>query len=362
MTKAPHPRTFALLLALCLPGSTFARHQVAPPPAPAHAAPAQSGWQLAPPKELFEIERVIDGDTIHIRRNGEVQKLRLLSVDTEEKLSTNTGDPSKPSTVFGENCAQWAIKFFADLAPEGGTSKIGLAFPSGREERDVYGRLLCHVILPDGRNYNLMLVELGKSPYFNKYGNDQLIHTAFVEAQKNARAKALGLWDPKVNAPKTEGAPSAKRPYDALLPWWDARAIAVDNYRAARSARPNAVAAADAPVELALALETSAQSDVEIFGSIDKLFDEDDGSLTVLFRSGVKDAAFRAKISKAEREKFAAFDFKRTLEESRQNYLWVKGRVVKGPRGYDMLCVDPNAFRLAGPEPQTSGTDTQTKN
>ena len=29
-------------------------------------------------------------------------------------------------------------------------SRIGLSFPDGLEERDVYGRLLCHVLLEDG--------------------------------------------------------------------------------------------------------------------------------------------------------------------------------------------------------------------
>jgi hypothetical protein len=83
------------------------------------------------------------------------------------------------------------------------------------EERDVYGRLLCHLILPDGRNFNLLLVELGKSPYFNKYGNDLICHQAFVDAQARARKAQKGIWDPKTNVPKTEGAPSARRPLRA---------------------------------------------------------------------------------------------------------------------------------------------------
>jgi micrococcal nuclease len=339
-------RTTSLALAVLLALAPVAFSQATAVP------PVQKGWTVSPPKELFEIERVVDGDTIHIRRNGEVVKLRLLSVDTEEKMSTQTGDASKPSTAFGEECAQWAAEFFAKLAEDGQPSRIGLAFPGATEERDVYGRLLCYVILPDGRNFNLMLVELGKSPYFNKYGNDPLCPAAYVEAQRAARAAQLGIWNPNVNEPKTPGAPAAKRPYDKLLPWWDARAAAVDAYRAAVKKDAAHVANSETPAELARALETSAKGeDVEVFGSIDRFFDEDDGSWTVLFRSGVKEAAFRAKIAKSDRERFAKLDLRSTNEEFRQNYLWVKGRVVKGPRGYDMVCDDPARWRLAGPEP-----------
>src|SRR6185369_6915200 len=110
------------------------------------------------------------------------------------------------------------------LGKDGESPKIGLLFPGGVEQRDVYGRLLCEVILPDGTNYDLMLVKLGKSPYFNKYGNDQVDHAAFVAAQKKAQEEKLGIWNPKANEPETKGAPSAKRPYAELLPWWDARA------------------------------------------------------------------------------------------------------------------------------------------
>jgi micrococcal nuclease len=325
----------------------------AAPAAPAKAALEQPGWKLAPPTELHEVEKVVDGDTVHILRGGKLEKLRLNCVDTEEKMATNSNDPTKPSTTFGEDCAQWAAKFFADLAEPGQKPKVGLLFANGMEERDVYGRLLCHLILPDGRNFNLLLVELGKSPYFNKYGNDLICHQAFVDAQARARKAQKGIWDPKTNVPKTEGAPSARRPYEQLLPWWEARALAIDGYRAAAKKDAAHVAAADMPHELERALESSAKGeDVEIFGTIQRIFHEDDGTVTVLFRTGDKQPAFRAKFAREHVgivEKLGLD--KRDDEEFVQNYLWVRGRVAKGPRGFDMTCADAAKWRVAGPEP-----------
>src|SRR5262245_41079351 len=106
------------------------------------------------PEVTVEVVKVVDGDTLDVRLEGEVVPLRLLSVDTEEKLSGRPlASPTKPQTVFGEETAQWAREFFAAL---GRPARIGLAFPEGRR-RDPYGRLLCHVLLPDGRDFNLLL-------------------------------------------------------------------------------------------------------------------------------------------------------------------------------------------------------------
>jgi micrococcal nuclease len=312
----------------------------------------QKGWKCEAPRELFDVERVVDADTIWVRRNGETQKLRLLSVDTEERFGGSASDPTKPQTAFGEACAQWAAEYFRAFEKDGKPAQVGLLFPGGVEERDAYGRILCYVILADGRNFNLLLVQLGKSPYFTKYGASEVCHAAFVEAQREAREAKLGIWDPATNEPKTAGAPAAKRPYERLLPWWDARAVAVDSFRSKRAADPRAVASAESPAQLAAALATSAAGrEVEVFGLVDRLFDEDDGSRTVLFRSGSKSDAFRARIPEEFRATCPALDLERIGDEFRQNYVWVQGRLERGARGFEMTTRDPTKWRLAGPEP-----------
>ena len=343
------------IAAFALLGGALRAQQTGGAAAPAKAEQGkveQQGWKLSVPTELFDVDKVVDGDTIYVKRNNQVEKLRLLSVDTEEKLSNNSTDPTKPSTVFGEECAQWAAEFFKGLAHDGAPPKVGLLFPGGVEERDVYGRLLCYVILPDGRNFNLLLVQLGKSPYFNKYGNSHVCHDAMTAAQTQARAAQLGIWNPKTNEPKTPGAPSAKRPYEKLMPWWDARAIAVDAYRAKVAADPEHTAAVDAPSELERVLATSKRGErITLFGSVDKLFAEKSGDQTVLMRSGSKDKALRVMIPAAAWPKFADLDLAHSYEDSKQNYFWVRGTITMGTRGYEMRCDAPEAFSLAGPQP-----------
>jgi micrococcal nuclease len=320
-----------------------------------HSAPQTPTHQDAP-SELFEVVKIVDGDTIHITRNGELVKLRLLSVDTEEKLAPGMrSSPSKPQTVFGEETRLWTVDYLEQFRQPDGALRIGLDFPHEKEAYDVFGRLLCHVLLPDGTDFNLLLVELGKSPYFNKYGNSLISHSAFVEAQARARRNLIGIWDPRTNLSGTDDTPSAIRPYHRLLPWWQARAEAIDDFRGRSSSVPTDVLAADDPAALQAALESARA--IEVFGTPDRFFEEDDGSRTVLLRSGDRKRALRVSIPAAARPSFEAFDLDALAEEFRQNYVYVKGTITRGPRGFRIVTDRLDAWRRAGPEPEITGSE-----
>lgn len=349
--------TALALAALAACASPTLHTQVTAPPAP-RAAPATdvpaalaAARKKAAPKETFAIVKVVDGDTIHIQRGDKVEKLRLLSVDTEEKFSSGTRpDSTKPPTVFGEECAQWAQEFFAALGKDGAPPRVGLLFPAGHEAYDFYGRLLCHVILPDGTDYNLMLVEKGKSPYFTKYGFSEIEHEAFVAAQDLARRAQLGIWNPKTNVATTPDTPSARRPYEKLLPWWDARGEAVAAFHAARAKDATAVCDAEDPTSLAAA--AAADKEVECFGEIAKV-EEKDGRMTIHFRASQRDKAFVVFVDRAALEAHRALDLAGSAEEFRQNYLWFRTKVTADPKGYfKATSTDATRWRRAGPEPR----------
>ncbi len=317
---------FACLAGLSLLVSTGGRHAQHSPPATA------------------EVLRVIDGDTLEVRLDGRPETLRLLSVDTEEKISGRPlSSPTKPETVFGQETALWAQDFFAAL---GERPRVGLLFPEGAR-RDTYGRLLGHVVLPDGRDFNLLLVQLGKSPYFNKYGNSPILHGEFVRAQAEARAAQLGIWNPSTNRARTSGATSAVRPYERLLPWWDARAAAVEGFRRRQAAEPERVISAEDARALARAF--TGGKPVVVFGAIERFFDEPDGSLTALLRAGEKDQALRASVPREKRPELEGF-LRASTEEFRQNYLYVEGVVARNERGFLLHSSERSQWRTAEPE------------
>jgi endonuclease YncB( thermonuclease family) len=330
-------RTFALLLAL----------------GGAHGPPRGASAQDR--VRTVDVVQVIDADTLRVERAGRVETLRLLSVDTEEKI---TGEPplsrSKPQTVFGEETALWARELFDGLRAGEARARVELAFPGEVERCDAFGRLLCHVLLADGRDYNVMLVELGKSPYFTKYGYDELRHADLARAEASARARELGIWNPATNRARTPGAPEAVRPYERLLPWWHARAEAVEAFRAAARAAPERCLAAEDPAGLEAALARDS-GEVEVFGEIERFFEEPDGSLTVRFAGPEPERALRVALTAADRHGPLETLLRASTAEFRQNYLWVRGKLARGERGLALWPSGPSGWRLAGPEPGAPG-------
>lgn len=347
----------AILLQGCGAGSNPAEPKDTPQASVAHKelADIRSQPLHAPPTELYEVSRVVDGDTLHILRGGKIEKLRLLSVDTEEVIRGGGNlSATKPQTIFGTECAEWAKSFFTDLAGESGTTHIGLFFPSGDEARDVYGRLLCHVVLADGTDFNLLLLERGKSPYFNKYGNSHSFDAEFRAAQVAARDQSLGIWDPKTNTPLTPGAPAARRPYDTLMPWWEARAAAIESFRQKHASEPLRFVDAGEPQQLERACKERAPepAEVVIFGAPDRVFDEDDGTQTVLFRTSDRSRALRVRIPESAKTAHAALDISTISGELRQNFVWVTGALRWSGRGYDLTSERPEQWRIADPQGQ----------
>lgn len=305
---------------------------------------------------LYEVVNIVDGDTVHVIRNGVREKLRLLSVDTEEKLSGNPNlSPTKPETLFGQETTEWAQRFIPEHSTVDGTTMVGLRFPGGREARDIYGRLLCHVVLADGTDFNVLLVRQGKSPYFNKYGNSTICHEAFVAAQRAAQAEGLGVWNPETNTPADPSTPAAKRPYDRLLPWWDARATAIDLARERHARNPVLNVEADRADDVQLAAwACEGGATVEVFGSIDRIFDEDDGSKTLLLRTGDRERAVRVTMARAHLARFDLEDLEhRSRAEFVQNYLVFRGRLEPNAArgGWHLAVSEAEQVRVAGPEP-----------
>ncbi len=321
-----------------------------PASGPATALVQATRLAKTPPATTYEVVKVVDGDTVHIQRDGKLEKLRLLHVDTEETLSNGQGSASKPGTVFGSECALWAQEHFQALAKDGAPPRIGLLFPGGKEERDVYGRLLCHVIEPDGTDYNLLLVELGKSPYFQKYGWSSHAHEAFVAAQESARRARRGIWDPATNQPKSDGAPAVQRPYERLLPWWEARAKAYANIAAARKESPEGCIDAARPEELERAARSEAKD--RVHGEVERLFEEENGDLTVLLRTGARKQALRIVVRQADRAAHESLRLADLAEEYHQNLVWFEGHVTTSGEGYRAVSHAPSAWTLAGPRPE----------
>ena len=128
-----------------------------------------------------EIVKVVDGDTVDIDIKGDIERVRLIGVNTPE-----TKHPTKPIECFGPE----ASAYLTQLLPKGTHVRI----ERDVEARDRYGRMLLYLYLGSNDLFiNLDLVARG-------YGTPMSIEpntfhrNDFVRAAAQAEAANVGLW------------------------------------------------------------------------------------------------------------------------------------------------------------------------
>jgi micrococcal nuclease len=114
------------------------------------SAPASSS-ALAPPPDLPSVPvlRVVDGDTVDVRLDGQVVRLRLIGIDTPEIV-----DPRKSVQCFGREASAKAHELL-----DGQT--VAVEADTTQDDVDRYGRLLRYIWLPDGRLFNQEMIGQG---------------------------------------------------------------------------------------------------------------------------------------------------------------------------------------------------------
>ena len=144
----------------------------APTPTLAVALPDLQPAPEADRLQPAEVVAVIDGDTIDVRLNGEVERVRYFGVDTPER---------------GEACYEEATARNEALV----AGRV-LLLPDARE-RDRFGRLLRYVFDEQGRSIDARLIAEGLGKAWQEDGSyrDEL-----VALEADARAAAAGcLWE-----------------------------------------------------------------------------------------------------------------------------------------------------------------------
>ena len=137
---------------------------------------------LASPSNADVVERTIDGDTLVIKVDGDVEHVRLLNIDTPE-----TKDPNKPVECLGPE----ASAFTHDLVPDG--TKVNLVYDE--QKRDRYGRLLATVYLEDGRSLSEELARAGLGVPIAVGANRSHLNEVKA-AQGDAIERGVGFYNP----------------------------------------------------------------------------------------------------------------------------------------------------------------------
>jgi micrococcal nuclease len=153
-------RALPLLLALVLATT-----------APGGAQPPAGGPQ-------GDVVRIVDGDTIHVRLGGRLEKVRYIGIDTPETRHPGLGEQPGGRAATAVN---------RELV---GGKRVRLELDV--QERDRYGRLLAYVWVGD-LMINAELVRRGYAQVLTVPPN--LRHQElFLALQRDARRAGRGLW------------------------------------------------------------------------------------------------------------------------------------------------------------------------
>lgn len=152
-------------------------------------------------RQLYNVVKVIDGDTITIKLDGKNETIRLIGLDTPE-----TSDPRTGVQCFGKEAS-------AKLKSVIGT-RVSIEKDAGEGERDKYDRLLAYVYSEEGLLLNKYLIEQGYA-YEYTYDDPYKYQKEFKAAQVDAKAKQRGLWAPNACPEPKKAAPAAKAPVQA---------------------------------------------------------------------------------------------------------------------------------------------------
>ncbi len=131
--------------------------------------------------DTYSITDVVDGDTIKIRKDGVIETLRLIGIDTPE-----TVDPRKPVQCFGKEASNMAKQLLLGKS-------VRIESDSTQDTRDKYGRLLVYVFRDDGLFFNKHMITEGYA-YEYTYNVAYKYQAEFKSAQESARSSEKGLW------------------------------------------------------------------------------------------------------------------------------------------------------------------------
>lgn len=145
-------------------------------------------------REEATIVRVVDGDTLEVKIQGQSEKVRLIGVDTPEvhesdKLRRDAGRTKQDKETI-KALGKRASNFTKSLIHAG--DQVNLEY--GQEPRDKYQRLLAFVWLSDGRLLNETIICEGYAVALTRYPFRSDYMERFRACERQAREKNKGLW------------------------------------------------------------------------------------------------------------------------------------------------------------------------
>ena len=126
------------------------------------------------------VDRVIDGDTISVRLDGDRDTVRFTGVDTPETTHSTRGvEPDGPEAADDTTARLTGATVRLDLDPAG-------------DDQDADGRILRYVMLASGEHVNATLIRDGYATAIRRFPYSR--QREFLQLEAQARRARRGLW------------------------------------------------------------------------------------------------------------------------------------------------------------------------
>lgn len=131
---------------------------------------------------IYTVERVVDGDTVIVRDDNSEYIVRLIGVDAPESSRHRFGYIE----CYGEESKEFAQKTLNG-------QMVTIQTDESQASEDKYGRMLGHIILGNGENFNSMLIRSGFAKHY-VYEHPSMYHDQYFVDESNAKKEKIGMW------------------------------------------------------------------------------------------------------------------------------------------------------------------------
>jgi len=143
--------------------------------------------------DFVVVKKIIDGDTIKVNYQNNLESVRLIGIDTpESRINKRTylqcseyGKDTATILIMGKR----ATTYVKSLVKSGETVRLEFDI----QKRDKYNRLLAYVWLKNGKMLNEEIIKNGYAQLLT-IPLDVKYEKRFLKAYKYARDNNLGLW------------------------------------------------------------------------------------------------------------------------------------------------------------------------
>ncbi|MDD3006480.1 MAG: thermonuclease family protein [Candidatus Pacebacteria bacterium] len=142
--------------------------------------------------ELYDVYKVIDGDTITVTIDGVNQTIRLIGIDTPEVISSFT-----TAEYYGAEASAVAKEKLTG-------KKVRLESNPVSGDKDKYDRLLRYVYTDSGTLFNKWMIVEGYAKEYTYNGIVYKYQADFKAAQNTAKTEQKGLWASSVHKSASE--------------------------------------------------------------------------------------------------------------------------------------------------------------